>query len=234
MATSKLLVSATILGTVLVWTNTAFATAIYDYSTAVTLSFSQPWTSISSGISPTMINTNGTGLHAESTLFFQAADLANLSYSQSVEAVGSAGNLQLTISGQSVTDNSVYTLLRFDFGSTPTNFSMMYTSMDFDLNSSTQLPFNGTGEAVGGSGGTQLLLDGVAGAWYTVGQPNVFYGLTGQHTVRLWTGVEATATAQYPYNAPEPSALLLELLAFFSLLCVTPKGHASSGHSEGR
>jgi hypothetical protein len=133
---------------------------------------------------------------------------------------GSAGNVQLSTNGESVAVNSIYTILTFNFGTTPTDFSMMYSVMDFDFHQSTALPFNGTGErAGGGGGGTQLALDGTFGPWYTVGQQNWFYGLTGQHTVRLWTGVDGAATAKYPYvDTPEPNSLLLGLISVGAIM----------------
>jgi hypothetical protein len=215
MTNTKLLTMAIVFGAVSCWTNFAFAIAIYDNTVAATLSFNQPWISVATDTSLSEVSTSGSGLHQESTSLVQASDLANLLYSQAVTVSGSAGNVQLSTNGQSVAVNSIYTLLTFNFGSTPTDFSMMYSVMDFDFNHTTALPFNGTGErAGGGGGGTQLALDGTFGPWYTVGQQNWFYGLTGQHTVRLWTGVDGAATARYPYvDTPEPSTVLLGLIS---------------------
>jgi len=192
--------------TCLLWGGHAYAMATYDYFSDAKITFSLLWGDFTTTVTP---SSSGTGQHNESTASFQAFDLQNYWYYQSVRGTGSAGDAALSQSGTSAARNDFYTLFTFDFGSTPTDFTMTYTDYNQDVNSSTQLPWNGTGEYVGGSTGTQLLFDDQGGPWYTKGQPNTFHNLAGQHTVRLWTGTESTAIAQYPYVAPEPSPTLL-------------------------
>ncbi|HET9963300.1 MAG TPA: hypothetical protein VFQ34_13245 [Nitrospiraceae bacterium] len=231
MRRAKIL-ALTMVGCASMWSDFALGTAMYDYTTAVTLGFSQPWVSVISGVSPSSVTTTGSGLHQESTSIFQISDLPNLTYSQTVQAKGSAGDGLFNVSGKSVTYNGLYTNLIFDFGNTPTDFDITYLAIDVNLDSSTQLtlPFNGTGESVGGSGGTQLLLDGAGGAFYAVGQPNIFYGLTGQHSVRVWTGAEANAIAQYPYVVPESSSLPYVLIGLGIVLMATLQRDRCSAH----
>ena len=186
------------------------ATAIYDYSVEAHLTFNVPWQSMTISTVPLL---SGTGLHQEQTNYWQTVAHGNLGITQGGTINGSAGDGMLTISGRSQARIDVYTYFTFDFGMTPVDFVLTFTDYDFRLTSTKELPWNGTGEFVGGSGGIQLLFDDFGGAWYTKGKANILPQVTGVHTVRLWTGVESTAIAEYPYLVPESSATVLLALS---------------------
>ena len=208
--------------------NQAYAIATYDYLSDVTISFSRLWESYIETI--TSIK-SATGEATASTAPSQNFDLANLSYYQSAQITGSAGDIGLSRNGTSHAYNQVVTSFTFNLSSVPTDLTITLNDWNQVLTSSTQLHvFNGanqTGEYVGhwptlGGGGTglQILFDNANGAplSYVKGDSVTFHNLTGLHTLLLTTSADESALAGYPYAAtPEPSSLLLLSLSILGL-----------------
>ena len=105
------------------------------------------------------------------------------------QSLCSAGNASLDQSGYSLGQSYLVNLFTFDFGSTPTNFTLSVLTYASMFNYSMDRPATrnsmGTGESVGGSTGFQFILDGAFSVNPT--DTDIFTGLTGIHTVRFTT-----------------------------------------------
>ena len=227
----------------------ATGTAIYDYTSTETIDFSTPWVSVahitvpspfpSVGGAVTHQITSGTGSFTASTNIVETPNVANDSYTQSVEVTGSAGDSSLTNSGSSTANAGLYNLFTFDFGATPTDFTIGLVSRQFQLIQSTDVPsgFAGSGEDVGGSVGFQAFLLTSTGDFagpsvhaLDPGQSVTVPGLTGIHTFRFGTFAEATATANYPFIAPDSGSTFGLLLISLIVLSLTTMPMYRRGH----
>jgi hypothetical protein len=224
--------------TVVLGSGSATGTAIYDYTATETIDFSSPWVSVAHitvpspfptvGGAVTSEMTSGTGTFTASTNIVETPNVVDNSYTQSVNVTGSAGDSSLTNSGSSFASAGLYNLFTFDFGTTPTDFTIGLVSSQFQLIQSTDVPlgFAGSGESVGGSAGFQAFLLTSTGDYagpavhaLNPGQSVTIDGLTGIHTFRFGTSSEASATANYPYVASDSgTALGLLVLALTALL----------------
>ena len=125
--------------------------------------------------------------------------------------------------GQSLLVN----LFTFNFGSTPTNFTLSVLTYAPMFNYSMDRPATpnsmGTGESVGGGTGFQFILDGS----FSINPTDTasFIGLTGVHTVRFTTQAVDGATAVYPFRVPDHGStlLLLTLSLLVTLVAWSPR-----------
>jgi hypothetical protein len=217
------------------------ATAIYDDSVMVTVDFNVPWVSVQRITNPspfpfvgpgvTRRETSTTGNATAHAVFQENANLLNYTYTQGVRVTGSAGDAALLDSGTSFATADLYNLFTFDFGPTPTDFTITLLAGDFRDSNSTDAPVlnghitsNGTGEAItGGGGGYQVLLLKPNGDFSGIGlnlpgQSVTVNDLKGIHTFRIGTLVDGGATAVYPYTVTTPEAGSSFVLLSVSLL----------------
>ena len=199
-------------------------TVIYDYSSTVTLKFDVPWVSVEHITTPSPFPAVGGGVTGKFTItdgaatafssFAEIANLSNNSYTQISHVTGSAGDSTFTNSGASRASSSLYNLFTFDFGQTPTDFTITLAAEDLRVLSSVDAPASGltnfTGEDVGGSVGFQAILltangrfSGIGAHGLDVGESVTVPGLTGVHTFRFGTFAETKASALYPLEVPE-------------------------------
>jgi len=215
------------------------ATAIYDTSLSATIQFSQPWVSVAPVTTPdpnpfvgpaiTKQHSQGNGSFTAFTGASQSGNLSAMTYSQTVRVYGSAGNATLDQSGYSLGQSFLVNLFTFDFGSTPTNFTLSVLTYAPMFNYSMDRPATpnsmGTGESVGGGTGFQFILDGSFSINPT--DTDSFIGLTGVHTVRFTTQAVDQATGVYPFQVPDHGSTLL-LLTLSLLGLVTYRQQVSS------
>jgi hypothetical protein len=215
------------------------ATATYDTSLAATIQFSQPWVSVAPVTTPdpnpfvgpavTKQHSEGNGAFTAFTGASQSGNLSAMTYSQTVRVYGSAGNATLDQSGYSLGQSFLVNLFTFDFGSTPTNFTLSVLTYAPMFNYSMDRPATpnsmGTGESVGGGTGFQFILDGSFSINPT--DTDSFIGLTGVHTVRFTTQAVDQATGVYPFQVPDHGSTLL-LLTLSLLGLVTYRQQVSS------
>jgi hypothetical protein len=226
------------------YVGTLKATAIYDYSSTVTIDFNVPWVSVHRITKPSPFpavggavtgrETSTTGEATAHAVLKQRADLLNYSYTEVARVTGSAGDMALLDSGMSFAKARLYNLFTFDFGAIPTDFTISLLAYDPQLLSSTDAPIlhgyvtsNGTGEEVfGGSVGYQAILlkpngdfAGISTHGLQPGQSITVPNLTGIHTFRFGVLADTQARAVYPYTVTVPevgSAFLLMSLALVS------------------
>jgi hypothetical protein len=225
MTTKLLLIS-------LCFASTAHATATYDVQNAVTIQFSQVWTSVAPNTVPSKNPDIGPGIsqqYAEGSGVFTAhsgsstvSDTDLFLFTQIDAASGSAGNQGLDQGGFSSSGSYTYNLFTFDFGNTPTDFSITLLEWDYSFGYHMDAPPKGdlSGDYLGGSVGYQFVMDDSGAGINYADTTHVFEGLTGLHEFRFGTFAETNATAIYPYRVPEngsTSPLLLLGLACLPL-----------------
>ena len=219
------------------------ATATYDIFLAATIQFSQPWVSVAPVTTPdpnpfvgpaiTKQHSQGNASFTAFTGASQSGNLSAMTYSQTVRVFGSAGNATLDQSGYSLGKSFLVNLFTFDFGSTPTNFTLSVLTYAPMFNYSMDRPVTpnsmGTGERVGGSTGFQFILDG---SFVVNSGTDSFNGLIGVHTVRFTTLAEDHATAVYPFQEVPDRGSTLLLLTLSLLGLVTYRQQVSSASSK--
>lgn len=213
------------------------ATLIYNASLDATIQFSQPWLSVAPITTPdpnpfvgpaiTEQSTSGSGAFTAFTDQSQSADLSLLTFSQRASVHGSVGNSTLDQSGSSAARSFLVNLFTFDFGNTPTTFTLsaLASTSVFGLSADRPVTKNsmGTGERlVSGSTGFQLIMDGSLSVNPMTSRtvPN----LTGVHTVRFTVLAEESATAVYPFVVPDTG----KTLAMFGLALALLAGQQHS------
>lgn len=224
----------------------AQATAIYDVTNSVTLRFSQPWVSVAPNTVPSPDPRIGPGIGNQYTngtgSFTAYADASNRSsgnvFTQTNRAWGSAGNTGLDQSGFSSAGSFTFNLFTFDFGSTPTDFTVDVLDWAYGFGYTLDQPrlknSKGTGESLGGSVGYQLVLDDDPNSINYTTDSHPFYDLTGVHTFRFGTFAETSAAAIYPFEVPETgSSLALLFISLSSLSFFKFNGHRATRMARG-
>jgi hypothetical protein len=194
----------------------ARATAFADYISNVIFTFNVPFASVTPQDNLFTVNFGRASAEAgaDRVLPVAVGDLPEFYQQSEINVI--AGNAALNQDGEASAYSHVVSLIRFEFGSTPTDLVITLFSYHQTIIASTDLPWNPvnqTGESLGptpglGSGGTDLLynLDGIG-----FFGSRTFPGLTGEHILTVITDAREGAIAHYPY-IPTPDSANTTLL----------------------